>query len=247
MSAYSVGFQWDASAEALYCSAEISKDLRVADFGCGPGHIAVELARRVGPAGHVHAIDINAEFLKLADQNAMNADVSEQVSTHFNDGTRLPLGDGELDRITARNTLMYVDDPVETLREFLRVLRPGALAHAVDGDWYMMVAEPVAHDAWRAFVKAAAYACSNADMGRKLHAAFKQAGFTDIQVRIVATPDTEGRLLGMVKNMAKYATRSGRISKQDADRVYQEIKDAMSDGTYLVVSPQFVVTGRKAS
>ena len=38
----------------------------VADFGCGPGHAAIEFARRVGPNGHVHALDINAEFVQRA-------------------------------------------------------------------------------------------------------------------------------------------------------------------------------------
>jgi ubiquinone/menaquinone biosynthesis C-methylase UbiE len=35
----------------------------VADFGCGLGHAAIEFARRVGPSGHVHALDVNAEFI----------------------------------------------------------------------------------------------------------------------------------------------------------------------------------------
>ena len=116
MSAYRGGFRWDATAETLYAPADISRGQTVADFGCGPGHITAELARRVGAEGHVHAIDINAEFLDLVRENVSAAGVSEQVSAHLNDGTRLPLGDGQLDRMTARNTLMYVDDPVATLK-----------------------------------------------------------------------------------------------------------------------------------
>lgn len=245
MAAYRGGFNWDKAADALYDPAQISLGQKVADFGCGPGHIAAELARRVGPEGHVYLIDINAEFLDLARENAAAAGVLGHVSAHLNDGATLPLGDATLDRFTARNTLMYVDDPADTLEEVMRVLRPGGLAHAVDGDWFMMVAEPVAHEPWRAFVEAAAYACRNADMGRKLHTAFRQAGFADVNVRIVATADTEGRLLGMIRKMAAYAAQSGRIPPEDAEQVLQEVGTAVAEGTYLVVSPQFVVTGRK--
>ena len=245
MSAYRSGFGWDEAAEQLYIPADIAVGQSVADFGCGPGKVSVALANKVGTGGHVHAIDINAEFLRLVKDNAVAAGVSERVTTHLNDGVSLPIGDASLDRITARNAIMYVDDPVNTLMEFHRVLRPGGLAHAIDGDWYMMVAEPVAHRPWREFVEAASHACRNSDMGRKLYVSFVEAGFQDVRVSIVANADVEGRLLGMIRNMAKYAKESGTIDHDAVDHVVSQVEQAHAEGTYLVVSPQFVVTGRK--
>ena len=244
MAAYKGGFRWDDATEALYEPAGVSVGQKVADFGCGPGKIAVELANRVGKDGHVHAIDINSEFLAFAEQNAAEAGVSERLSTHQSDGVALPLADGLLDLVTARNTIMYVDDPVQTLREFRRVLRPGGLAHAIDGDWYMMVAEPVEHDTWRAFVKAASHACRNSDMGRKLYRTFVDAGFEDIQVSIIANADVNGRLLGMVRNMGKYAHESGLLDGTKINNVVEQVEQALASGTYMLVSPQFIVTGR---
>ena len=245
MSVYMDGFSWDDAAERLYAFADIGEGHVVADFGCGPGKIAAELARRVGPNGHVHAMDINAEFLKITRENAAAAGVSERLTTHLNDGVALPLTDGALDRITARNTIMYVDNPVETLSEFHRVLGPGGLAHAIDGDWHMMVAEPVGHDLWRDFVKAASNACRSSDMGRKLRSAFMSAGFRNVETSIVANADVDGRLLGMIRNMARYARESGTIESDKVDEVVFRIERAHADGSYLVVSPQFVVTGQK--
>lgn len=246
MSAYRNGFSWDEGAEELYRPARIFEGATVADFGCGPGKVAVELARRVGQGGHVYAIDINAEFLELAERNAADAGVADRLSTHINDGATLPFADASLDRMTARNTLMYVDDPVVTLREFHRSLRNGGIAHAIDGDWFMMVAEPVEHDLWRSFVKAASHACRNSDMGRKLRRAFKEAGFREVEVSILAKADLEGRLLGMIRNMANYARESGSIDPFAVDEVVRQVETALSDGTYFVVSPQFVVTGQKS-
>jgi ubiquinone/menaquinone biosynthesis C-methylase UbiE len=245
MSAYRAGFDWDQTAEELYRTAAIFKGARIADFGCGPGKIAVELARRVGPEGHVHAIDINAEFLQFVKQNAEEAGVLGRLSVHLNDGAVLPLSDGSLDRITARNTIMYVDNPVATLTEFHRVLRPNGIAHAIDGDWFMMVAEPIDHDLWRSFVQAASHACRNSDMGRKLHHAFKEAGFEDLKITVHAKADIDGHLLGMIRNMAKYARESGTMELAKIDHVVEQIEQAHTNGTYLAVSPQFVVTGRK--
>jgi len=55
----------------------------------------------------------------------------------------LPLPDESLDRLTTRNTIIYVDDPERTIREFRRVLRASGRVHAIEGDWPMMVIEPV--------------------------------------------------------------------------------------------------------
>lgn len=244
MSAYKDGFRWDEAASALYAPAEISEGQKIADFGCGPGHVAVELAKQVGNSGHVHAIDINPQFLEFAKQNAAEADVAERVTTHQSEGGSLPLNSSSLDRISARNTIMYVDDPVETLCEFRRVLRPGGVAHAIDGDWYMMVAEPIEHDLWRSFVKAASHACRNSDMGRKLYCVFRDAGFEEIRVSIIAKADISGRLLGMVGNMAKYALASGSLGADEINKVVEQVEKAHVDGRYMLVSPQFVVTGR---
>ena len=134
MSSYRKGFGWDETAARQFEAADIRTGQKVADFGCGPGKIAAHLAELVGPAGHVHALDINAEFLEVTRQTAADAGLSDRVTAHLNDGSVLPLEQGSLDRIVARNTLMYVDDPVRTLTEFRRSLRPGGLAHAIDGD-----------------------------------------------------------------------------------------------------------------
>lgn len=60
---YEQMFQWGQSYEGLLELARIEQGQTVADFGCGPGAMVVELAKLVGEQGHVHALDINAEFV----------------------------------------------------------------------------------------------------------------------------------------------------------------------------------------
>jgi SAM-dependent methyltransferase len=132
---YETMYQWSAAAEAFYTPAEICAGQLVVDFGCGPGYTAVEFARRVGPTGHVHALDINAEFIRRAQARAKAAGFADRITAQLLTDERLPFAAAAVDRITARNTIIYVRDPVSTFKEFRRVLKPGGIAHAIEGDW----------------------------------------------------------------------------------------------------------------
>lgn len=235
-------FEWNPASKVLYETADIQPGHIVADFGCGPGHTAIEIARWVGANGHVHALDINSDFVDQTRQNAVEAGVGKQITAHQCDGSELPLPDNCLDRVTTRNTLIYVDDPMVTIGEFKRVLRQAGKLHAIEGDWPMMVAEPIPTGSWQTLVSAAAHACRTPDIGRKLSGLLARSGFHDIEVQVVTRPDTQGRLLPMVKNMAGYALDSGEIAETEIDLILSTLEQALTDNTYLVLAPQFVVT-----
>ena len=159
-------FQWNPASLALYEPADIRPGHIVADFGCGPGYTTIEIAKWVGPSGHVHALDINSDFVTQSRKNADAAGVGDRVTAHQSGGSVLPLPDASLDRLTARNTVIYVDDPERTIREFWRVLKPGGKAHIIEGDWPMMVVEPVSPKDCAALVNAASHACRTPNIGR---------------------------------------------------------------------------------
>ena len=242
---YQSMFQWNPASRVFYEAAKIRDGHIVGELGCGPGHTAVEIARWVGAAGRVHALDINVDFIAQAKINARAAGLEDRITVQSCDGCEtLPLQDSSLDRITTRNTLIYVDDPSETLKEFKRVLKPGGLAHAIEGDWPMMVVEPISQADWVAVVEAAGHACRTPEIGRKLHGLFVRAGFSEVQVQLITRADTEGRLLGMVKNMANFARASGQLNENTLADIESRIDAALERKTYLVLAPQFVVTAR---
>ena len=87
-------------------------------------------------------------------QGQRAAGLADRITTHLLTSERLPLADATLDRITARNTIIYVRNPVATFEEFRRVLKPGGLAHAIESDWSLTAVEPLGSE-WRALVGAA--------------------------------------------------------------------------------------------
>jgi ubiquinone/menaquinone biosynthesis C-methylase UbiE len=238
---YETMYQWSTAAEAFYAPADIREGHAVADFGCGPGHTAIEFARRVGPSGHVHALDINAEFVRRTRVRAEACGLSDRITAYLLDGERLPLSDGILDRITARNTLIYVADAVATFKEFRRVLKRGGIAHAIESDWRLTAVEPLGAE-WTVLLEAASWAFPTPDIGRKLYGMARRAGFAKVALQVLTKPDTEGRLLGMIRSVAEYARDSGRLDAKRIEAIVPAVERGIAEGSYLAITPQFVVT-----
>jgi ubiquinone/menaquinone biosynthesis C-methylase UbiE len=130
--------RWTPVMSAQYASAtELMLDLahlragdRVLDIAAGDGYQSIAAARRVGPTGHVLAVDLAPEQLKYAAAVAREAGV-EHFDTRVMDAENLGLPDASFDAVLCQFGLMFLPDPARGLREMLRVLKPGAWASLV--------------------------------------------------------------------------------------------------------------------
>jgi ubiquinone/menaquinone biosynthesis C-methylase UbiE len=241
--AYDQMFRWRPEMDPLLAPADLASGQAVLDYGCGPGWMAIELARRVGTAGHVHALDVNDAFLTRAEEHAAAEGVRERVSFHRLTDDRIPIGDASLDRVISKNVFEYLGDLHATLLEIRRVLRSGGRLHVIDSDWGMLAVEPIGEKPIAELFAASSLAYKTPLIGRKLYGAMRAAGFRDVRVQILASADTGGHFAPIVFNMASYARASGRMDPAKIDRLLDELKGSIEGGTYLLVLPQFLVTG----
>jgi ubiquinone/menaquinone biosynthesis C-methylase UbiE len=242
MQRYEAMFQWRAEMESLIAPANISPGLSVVDYGCGPGALSIELARRVTASGTVHAVDINPDFLEKTRAAGDAAGVAKQLHTVATDGDRIDIADHSVDRVICKNVLEYVPDPAVTIGEFKRVLAPGGIGHVIDSDWGALLAEPFGTELDR-IMAAANIAFRTPLIGRKLYGLFRAAGFQDVRVQILANADTRGGMRPVLRNMATYARTSGELDDAVIDAFLAALDRATDDGTWLAVLPQFLVTG----
>ena len=60
----------------------ISPGQTVVDLGCGPGFFTVAMAKMVGDAGRVIAVDLQTEMLEMARRNAERAGLQSRIRFH---------------------------------------------------------------------------------------------------------------------------------------------------------------------
>lgn len=115
------------ATEALIGAAGIRPGMQVLDLASGPGDPAITLAERVGPTGHITAIDLSPGMVAAAAGNARREGVSN-ITCEVADAEALPFPDRSFDAVTCRFGIMFCPDAGRALREAWRVLRPGGRA-----------------------------------------------------------------------------------------------------------------------
>jgi demethylmenaquinone methyltransferase / 2-methoxy-6-polyprenyl-1,4-benzoquinol methylase len=107
--------------------ARLQSGDRALDVATGTGDLALELARRVGPAGEVVGSDFSEGMLARArEKGAARAGAeSGRLRWEHADAMRLPYADGEFDAATVGFGARNFGDLDRGLHEMARVVRPG--------------------------------------------------------------------------------------------------------------------------
>jgi len=110
---------------------ELTNGMMVLDAGCGPGRLTVPLARSVGPAGRVVALDMQAGMLARAKTKTEAAGCTnvEFVSAAIGN-SQLPAD--HFDRGLLVTVLGEIPDRAEALADLFRVLKPGGILAIVE-------------------------------------------------------------------------------------------------------------------
>ncbi|MEU3280128.1 class I SAM-dependent methyltransferase [Streptomyces antibioticus] len=170
-----------AANSAAYLLGSLEPHQRILDIGCGPGTITADLAALV-PDGQVTGVDHAAGVLDQARATAAGRALAN-IDFGVADVHALPYPDGSFDVVHAHQVLQHVGDPVQALREMLRVTVPGGLVAVRDSDYAAMTWYPPSRgmDDWLDLYERVARANGGEpDAGRRLKSWALAAGFTDI-------------------------------------------------------------------
>ncbi|MBM2619908.1 arsenite methyltransferase [Actinoplanes sp. LDG1-06] len=104
--------------------ADLNPGETVLDLGSGGGIDVLLSARRVGPTGRAHGLDMTDEMLELARRNAADAGATN-VEFHQGHIEDIPLPDASVDVVISNCVINLSADKPSVFAEMHRVLRPG--------------------------------------------------------------------------------------------------------------------------
>ena len=165
------GRSWAAWSRAL---GLLLPPLDVADLGCGDGYLTIETARW---ARRVVAIDRSREVLARGRELAARRGV-DNITWKRGELESLPMEDASADVALLSQALHHVDEPPLALREAARILRPGGR---------ILILDLRRHDQEWVRDRLGDRVLGFED--EELAGMLKDAGFTDVRVRVGARLD----------------------------------------------------------
>jgi len=93
--------------------------------GTGTGRVLVSLLRQPAFRGRAVGLDASAGMLRVARRNL--APHAGRVVLMHHEASRLPFAGASFDAVSCVEVLEFTPQPAETLRELVRVLKPGGI------------------------------------------------------------------------------------------------------------------------
>jgi len=179
----------------------------VLDLGSGGGIDVLLSAKRVGPTGKAHGLDMTDEMLALAQQNKQKSGLTN-VEFLKGEIENIPLPQNAVDVIVSNCVINLSGDKDRVLREAFRVLKPGG-RFAISDVVVRGEVPPQIRKSMELWVGCVAGALSEEGYRQKLSA----AGFESIDIEATRVYDVSD---------AREFLRSSGI---DADAVAPQVKD----------------------
>ena len=167
-------------------AAGIGPGMRVLDIGSGVGDVSLLAAELVGTQGAVVGVDRDPENVVWAVKRAATAGRSNIhfLASEFTDFTDARC----FDALVGRFILMYLPDPVATLKLLSRQLRSGAAIAFCEPDYTVLstvVPEiPLLRQSEEWLREAFRRSGARVDMGMRLYQTFRDAGFVDTGITV---------------------------------------------------------------
>jgi demethylmenaquinone methyltransferase/2-methoxy-6-polyprenyl-1,4-benzoquinol methylase len=124
----------------------VGPEARVLDVATGTGAIARALVRRYGC--RVVGVDQSPQMLAGARERVGRARLTDRIELRLGSAEQLDFPQGSFDALTAGYLLRYLDDPLRTVGDLLRLVRPGAPFALLD---FAVPPNAVARALWHAY------------------------------------------------------------------------------------------------
>ena len=193
---------WEPATSRLLDQVALAAGASCLDAGCGPGETMRLMAQRVGPAGRVTGIDIDAPLGAQALTMLHNAGHRQCRFVPLDVTADEPIPGAPFDLVYARLLLYHLPERVTVLRRLWDVVAPGGHLLIQDYDVRSVSVLPTLdslEELRRVVVEAFSAAGCDVQIGARLPELFAQAGIgapdgTDVSGRLEPLADAQPML-----------------------------------------------------
>lgn len=232
-----------------YEMLQLQPDARVLDVGCGPGLDTCALAERLGSAGRVVGVDVDAAMVAEADALARARHCAGRVEHQVGDVAGLPFADGAFTAVRAERLLQVLSpefEPAVVVRELWRLVAAGGVLLLADADWGS--ASVAFDDAGLERRLMAFFASSmrpNGFAGRQLQQLLLDVGVVEFELEVVAIVHRDTSLLPFGERLVERAQAAGIISADEGVCWLQGMEQRVQAGRFFATVNMLIASGRK--
>ena len=237
---------------ALFARIGIQPGMKCLDVGCGGGEVTFEIARLVGPDGHVTGIDMDEIKLDLARGAAAEKGLSnvEFQAEDVNDWN----GTDGYDFVFCRFLLEHLSRPLDLIRRMWGAVNPGGVLAVEDADFGGLFCEP-ANEGYefyaRMFPRVLTRRGGDGGAGSKLYRYFLEAGIPDPGLKLVQRADSAEQkhlTVSTLEAIADGIVDEGLATQDEVRAAIANLAESANDSTTIMGGPRiFQVWARRRS
>jgi ubiquinone/menaquinone biosynthesis C-methylase UbiE len=222
---------------ASYRLLGLKRGASCVDVACGAGHAVAELAAK---GLKVTGVDTDSEAIDAARDRAPGA------MFHVARSDDLPLEDESMDGYRAVRLFHLLEDPVPTVAEAWRVLRPGGRIVLGGQDYGFLLVDSSDQDLTDVVLLGLESRSVSPRAARSLRDVLLDAGFRDVEVVVHTEVVTDHRQMApQLESAAAAAVDKALITQEDADSWLAEQTRRGKRDRFLAVMPTLLVGGRR--
>ena len=229
------------------------RGMKCLDVGCGGGHVAISMARVVGPEGLVIGTDTDAEILALAKEDAEAANVTN-VKFQQLDACAC-LWREEFNLAYARFLLSHLNEPENCLAAMLEACAPGGTIVIEDTDFAGSFCYPTcaAYERYKElYQELVQRRGGDPNIGPKLPAMLRQAGIEGVEFNVIQPAHIRGESKLMapftMSRISDALTSEGLATEGEVQQILTELNHVAADSETVMSLPRiFQVWGQRGN
>jgi ubiquinone/menaquinone biosynthesis C-methylase UbiE len=224
---------WEPATSRLFDQVGLAAGASCLDAGSGPGETMRLMAQRVGPAGRVTGIDLDAPLGAQALTMLHNAGHRQCRFIPCDLAAEQPISGAPFDLVYSRLLLYHLPQRVAVLRRLWDAVAPGGHLLIQDYDIRSVGVTPPLDSLERlrrVIVEAFSVAGCDVQIGARLPELFAQAGIgapdgTDVSGRLEPLADAERMLSGVYRSVLSTAIAHGITTQPQGAATLSEFAD----------------------